>query len=116
MLMARKLDWEKDRRRTLGKLATLEDAVEVRKLAAAARRTPEMRRIPSKADLRSFGEKMVQQKQAGIRGSWSVTCGTCGHKRQVQIALSAALETVLRCGCGHEQWLTSEDLKPPWDE
>ena len=114
--MARKLDWEKDRRSTLCKLATLEENEEARKLAAAARRPSEMRRIPSKADLRSFGEKMVQQKQAGIRGSWSVTCGACGHKRQVQIPLSAALETVLRCVCGHEQWLTSEELKPPWEE
>jgi len=40
------------------------------------------------------------------------------HPRETwktEIELSVALTKALRCRCGHRQWLSQENLKPPWE-
>ena len=108
------VDWNRDRIRQLKKRAIAEDIDDQQKLLAAQSRTPPSH--PSKVSLRAIGEEMVQQHEKNQRGSWTIICDSCGHQGRVEIELSIAQNKALKCTqCDHRQWLTEEDLKPPWD-
>src|SRR6476659_121062 len=108
------VNWHKDRIRQLKKRAIAEDIDDQRQLwAAQPRRNPHER--TSKASLRAIGKELVQQHPKRPCGAWMITCDACGHQGRVEIELSVALTKALRCRCGHRQWLSQEDLKPPWE-
>jgi hypothetical protein len=107
------LDWSKDRNRTLRKRAIAEDIDDQQQLwAAQPRRKPHL--DESKTALREIADQMVQPHAKKTYGAWMITCESCGHQGHVEIELSVALTKALRCVCGHRQWLSQEDLTPPW--
>jgi hypothetical protein len=108
------VNWHKDRIRQLKKRAIAEDIDDQRQLWAVQ---PHRKALVgrSKTALREIADQMAQQHTQKPCGAWMVTCGACGHQGRVEIELSVALTKALRCRCGHRQWLSPEDLKPPWD-
>jgi hypothetical protein len=113
------LNWEKDRIRQLGKRAIAEEIEDHQQLRAAQpfRKEP-LRR--SKAVDRALADEVAQhyeisERDRDPRGAWEITCESCEATFPAKIALSTALETLIRCpGCDQGHWLTAEDLDPPW--
>jgi hypothetical protein len=75
----------------------------------------------SKAADRALADEVAQQHEIvdfnrDPRGAWEITCESCGETFPAKIALSTALETLIRCPeCDQGHWLTEEDLELPWD-
>jgi hypothetical protein len=114
------LDWNKDRSRQLTKRAIAEEMEDQQQLHAAqpSRKQP-LRQ--SKAANRAFADEIAQQYEIAEpdrdpRGAWEITCESCAHSFPAKIALSTALETLIRCPeCDHGHWLSEEDRRLPWE-
>lgn len=107
------LDWNKDRRRQLGKRAIAEEISEERQAASLISRS--VRTVPSKADLRAVGEEAARRHAPHPKGAWVMFC-KCGQETKFKLAFSVALDEPLKCpSCGHTSRLTDEHLKPPWE-
>ena len=114
------LDWNKDRIRQLRKRAIAEEIEDQQQLRAAQPFCKQPIRRSKAAD-RALADEAAQQceivdRDRDPRGAWEITCESCGESFPAKIALSTALETLIRCPeCDQGHWLTEEDLELPWD-
>jgi hypothetical protein len=112
------LNGEKDPIRHLSTRAIAEE-IERQQQLRAARPFPKERVRRSKAAGDPLADQIEQQyeiadRDRDPRSAWGIACESCGESFPVEIALSTALQSLIRCPeCNRVHWLCEDDLEPP---